>query len=60
MEAKDLAAKNEDGLSDPYLSVHYGATPVIRGLGTRWSHWLGIGAICLVDESTGGKSATQR
>jgi len=28
------------------------------GLGTRWSHWLGIGAIDLADESTGSGAGT--
>ena len=28
----------------------------VWGLGTRWSHWLDIGAISLVVQSTGGKS----
>ena len=34
------------------LKVRTGRLP-ISGLGTRWSHWLDIGAIGLVDKSTG-------
>ena len=29
--------------------------PLLSGLGTRWSHWLGIGAIGLVDSQPGEK-----
>ena len=32
---------------------------LLSGLGTRWSHWLGIGAIGLVDQSTGGANGSE-
>ena len=35
------------------VAVYSGTS--LRGLGARWSHWLGIGAIGLVDQSTGGE-----
>ena len=32
---------------------------IVRGLGTRWSHCFGIGAIGLVGQSTGGEVSLQ-
>ena len=37
---------------NPHLRAGRRGTPLLsptEGLGTRWSHWLGIGAIGLVD-----------